>query len=73
VDVLDQVGSIVNLKTEYVATKNPSTGVISCLHGDSECVGNQQQLCARQLYPDVSLWYEFVLCQSELFFFFFLL
>jgi len=62
-DVLAEVGSITNLKTEYVASIN-ADGSFYCKHGEPECEGNKQQLCAYQLYPNPNIWFQFVNCQS---------
>jgi len=37
---------------------------IACMHGEDECAGNRMQLCARELYPDLNDWFNFVVCQA---------
>jgi hypothetical protein len=39
--------------------------VCLCTDGAPECAGNIQQLCVREVYPDVADWFEFVLCQGK--------
>jgi len=62
-DVLEQVGEIVELTTQYIATITGSS--FTCKHGDRECEGNRVQLCARAEYPDPAQWFNFILCQDE--------
>ena len=60
--VLQQIGnsSTIDFSLQYIAdTANPAA--IQCKHGDEECIGNKQQLCARQLFPS---WFAFVLCSN---------
>jgi hypothetical protein len=63
------VSAIINLSLNYIATE-PSPGQFVCLNGDTECSGNRQQLCARNIStspvvlgqnPD---WVQFALCQT---------
>ncbi len=78
-DVIKSVGSIMELKTHYIAEVNSSepSGLGSpsslnlpasllgfdCMHGQSECWGNIQQLCARHFYNTSYKWYDFITCQ----------
>lgn len=57
--VLRQVGSLVDLQVNYIAPNG------KCLHGDSECDGNIQQLCIKELYPNK--WFDFLQCQNKQF------
>jgi len=63
--VVKQVGSIMDLKVNYIAKGSP----LQCMHGNSECIGNTQQLCVADLYPKNSTfgytWFNFMLCQDE--------
>lgn len=47
-DVLSQVGPLVELDVTYIARVNASepTYGVTCRHGENECRGNVQQLCA---------------------------
>jgi hypothetical protein len=62
-NVIKQVGNITDLRVNYIA-KN-SGGSFQCMHGNSECIGNIQQLCVTQLYPKDYAWFNFVTCQDE--------
>ena len=62
-EVLSHVGSIVRLTTEYIA--NPGSSGVKCKHGESECKGNKQQLCARSIVDERQA-FNFVLCQRTI-------
>ncbi|KAI8928662.1 hypothetical protein BC831DRAFT_447487 [Entophlyctis helioformis] len=61
--VLEAVAPITDLTTQYIGKAEPDGFV--CRHGESECVGNIQQLCARDLFPEANRWFSFVQCQNE--------
>ncbi|KAJ3100942.1 hypothetical protein HDU97_001826 [Phlyctochytrium planicorne] len=64
--VLDQVGDIVDFKTQYIAKIDDSEPLgVKCLHGESECEGNIMQLCIRKYFPLHKDWFRFVLCQDK--------
>lgn len=49
--VLDKVGGLVDLELIFLGTLNSSAPHgVNCLHGDIECVGNIQQLCAAHIW-----------------------
>ncbi|KAJ3146457.1 hypothetical protein HDU86_008509 [Geranomyces michiganensis] len=58
--VLGNVANITSLKTHYIVS--PS---LTCMHGDSECAGNIQQLCVRHHHPSPSHWFSFILCSNS--------
>jgi len=64
-EVLDRVGSKVDLSLTFLAKRNhsaPDWGV-TCMHGPDECAGNVQELCAVK-YTPVEQWWAFVQCQN---------
>jgi len=64
--IITQVGSIVDLNVNYIAQVDDSqpTG-FNCMHGQSECTGDIQQLCAKKYYPFNYVWWNFLLCQDN--------
>ena len=53
--------AISNVTVDYIAKYNAFT----CMHGDSECTGNMQQLCARHVaQQNEQAWWRFVLGQD---------
>jgi hypothetical protein len=36
---------------------------VTCMHGQAECAGNVQELCAAKYHP-TSVWWSFVQCQN---------
>lgn len=38
---------------------------VTCKHGPTECLGNEIELCAADLYPNVETYLGFTLCLSE--------
>ncbi|KAJ7068264.1 hypothetical protein C8F01DRAFT_979130, partial [Mycena amicta] len=63
--VLQQIGSKIDLSLVYVAHLNRSEPVfgVTCMHGPGECAGNVQQLCAAKYLP--ANWWNFVKCQNS--------
>ncbi|ORY39203.1 hypothetical protein BCR35DRAFT_311490 [Leucosporidium creatinivorum] len=68
--VLDQVGSMVDISLTYIGSidKEDKYGV-HCMHGESECLGNIQQLCVAKYWQGPSGevnpwadWWNFVQC-----------
>ncbi|CDZ98812.1 Gamma interferon inducible lysosomal thiol reductase GILT [Phaffia rhodozyma] len=54
----------VDLELVYIGTPNATDHIgVSCKHGETECSGNIQQLCAQQ-YVDQTVWWRFVTCQN---------
>ncbi|KAJ3277232.1 hypothetical protein HK104_003525 [Borealophlyctis nickersoniae] len=64
--ILVKVGNITSITTSYIATPSDDAPYAAkCLHGDSECLGNIQQLCVRNNYPNPAQWYNFIICQDR--------
>ncbi|KAI9008687.1 hypothetical protein DFJ74DRAFT_364321 [Hyaloraphidium curvatum] len=68
-EAVAKVGAIAEIRTDYIVRMND--GVLSCPHGDTECAGNRQQLCAYHLFKQSppagsspNDWFKFVTCQS---------
>jgi len=66
--VFDQVIQRTKDKAQYsmsyvakIDSSDPTFGV-DCMHGEDECAGNVQQLCAKKYAPDQ--WWDFVQCQN---------
>ncbi|CDR36328.1 RHTO0S02e00430g1_1 [Rhodotorula toruloides] len=57
-----RVGELVDLRVEFIASRNSSAPYgTTCKHGDRECRGNVQQLCAERYWGAESAW-EFIQC-----------
>lgn len=48
---MSKVGSIVDFRIAYIAENN-STGGFSCMHGNSECIGDINQLCVMKHFSN---------------------
>lgn len=57
-----QLSSIVNFTISFIASKS-STNEFQCMHGESECLGNKQQLCIQKMYSP-TIFLNYLLCQS---------
>ncbi|KAG2425860.1 hypothetical protein HYH02_014924 [Chlamydomonas schloesseri] len=77
-EVLERVHTIADIRLIYIAARNESAQPwgITCKHGDLECAGNVQQLCAavygRHAHSSASAtgdpWthvWDFVMCQNQ--------
>lgn len=50
-DVFDLVGNLVDVNLIYIAKLNSTSKYgVSCMHGELECDGNVQQLCAAKYW-----------------------
>ncbi|KAJ8296197.1 Actin-related protein 2/3 complex subunit 3 [Rhodotorula toruloides] len=57
-----RVGELVELRVEFIASRNSSAPYgTTCKHGDRECRGNVQQLCAERYWGAEGAW-EFIQC-----------
>jgi hypothetical protein len=69
-EVLNVVGDIVAIETDYITRGLDASGKLICPHGDGECMGDKQQLCARRQAEDTAMgrhqkdWYKFVACHT---------
>ncbi|KAI9489183.1 hypothetical protein BDB00DRAFT_845030 [Zychaea mexicana] len=65
--VLKQVKVPVSLDVNYIARPNSSESLgFECKHGPTECLGNMQELCFKNIYPDIDDWFHgFTLCLNE--------
>jgi len=64
--VIAKVGSIVDLHLDYIAEVDPNSQTgFDCMHGEDECVGDIQQLCAYSHYQSNYTWWNFVLCEDQ--------
>ncbi|KAI8140087.1 hypothetical protein BJV82DRAFT_520660 [Fennellomyces sp. T-0311] len=64
--VLEQVQVPVSVDINYIARANASEPLqFECKHGPTECLGNIQELCFKETYPDISDFYSFDLCLNE--------
>jgi hypothetical protein len=60
---LMELAEKVDLRLDYIATEN--NGQFNCLHGEPECTGNIQQLCAIKYYPDMKKYLGFIDCVNK--------
>ncbi|CAO3635671.1 unnamed protein product [Cunninghamella echinulata] len=64
--VLQRVKVPVQLDINYIAeydSDKPYQHI--CKHGESECLGNIQQLCYHNTYPQINQWFRFILCLNK--------
>ncbi|OAX43504.1 hypothetical protein K503DRAFT_708487 [Rhizopogon vinicolor AM-OR11-026] len=63
--VLQRAGDKVDISLSFIARLNNSEPVygVTCMHGQEECAGNVQELCAAKYHP-TSEWWSFVQCQN---------
>lgn len=57
-----QLSSIVKFTLSFIASKS-SANEFQCMHGESECRGNKQQLCIQKFYSS-TIFLNYLLCQS---------
>ncbi|BFZ62502.1 hypothetical protein YB2330_003599 [Saitoella coloradoensis] len=64
--VVEKGAYMIDFHIDYIAAlSRPPTTDITCKHGPSECLGNIQQLCFSQSYPNPHLYLlPFILCQN---------
>lgn len=65
-EVLKRVHSIVHVQLHYIA--DPFSPTVTCKHGEIECAGNKQQLCAYVKSPgpeNFQSFWQFVMCQNQ--------
>ncbi|BGP29753.1 hypothetical protein JCM10296v2_001498 [Rhodotorula toruloides] len=57
-----RVGELVELRVEFIASRNKTAPYgTTCKHGDRECKGNVQQLCAEKYWGAEGAW-QFIQC-----------
>ncbi|KAG1779698.1 hypothetical protein EV702DRAFT_965650 [Suillus placidus] len=63
--VLQRVGEKIEISLSFIAKPNASEPLygVTCMHGQEECAGNVQELCAAKYHP-TSEWWSFVQCQN---------
>ncbi|GAO52783.1 hypothetical protein SAICODRAFT_20148 [Saitoella complicata NRRL Y-17804] len=61
--VVEKGAYMIDFHIDYIAALTP-TNDITCKHGPTECLGNIQQLCLAQSYPNPHLSLPFILCQN---------
>jgi hypothetical protein len=61
-----KLSSIVNFTLSFIASE-PKLNDFKCPHGESECIGNKQQLCMQKMYSP-KIFMKYLLCQSKDFF-----
>lgn len=57
---------VISLTDNLHSTDDSDDGVI-CMHGQTECLGNELELCAAHLYPDPKIYLGFTMCLSNSF------
>lgn len=61
---ISQVSDIVHFDLQFIAKRDSQSSLgTTCMHGESECIGNIQQLCAQHYYPESI--FDLVLCQNQ--------
>ncbi|KAG1866631.1 hypothetical protein DFJ58DRAFT_769982 [Suillus subalutaceus] len=62
--VLQRVGQKVEISLSFIAKPNASEPYgVTCMHGQAECAGNVQELCAAK-YHTTAEWWSFMQCQN---------
>ncbi|KAI8460229.1 hypothetical protein BY996DRAFT_4574965 [Phakopsora pachyrhizi] len=63
--VLPHVEGMVVVSLSYIGKLDPSSRYgVKCMHGESECKANIQQLCYKKKFPQLKDWWSFVQCQN---------
>ncbi|KAJ2114991.1 hypothetical protein IW146_002656 [Coemansia sp. RSA 922] len=64
--VITSVHSIMDVQLNFIAALNPNaTFGADCKHGDAECRGNIDELCALRHRPDLPSFWRFLLCLNS--------
>ncbi|KAJ2828803.1 hypothetical protein FBU31_002832 [Coemansia sp. 'formosensis'] len=64
--VVTSVHSIMDVQLNFIAALNPNaTFGADCKHGDNECRGNIDELCALRHRPDLPSFWRFLLCLNS--------
>ncbi|KAJ2062549.1 hypothetical protein GGI17_002335 [Coemansia sp. S146] len=64
--VVTSVHSIMDIQLNFIAALNPNaTFGADCKHGDAECRGNIDELCALRHRPDLPSFWRFLLCLNS--------
>jgi len=61
---LSPLSSIITADMNYFGEDNGG-GAFNCMHGASECEGNVQQLCVKNMTSPSLKWMDFAICQSS--------
>ncbi|KAF8058103.1 hypothetical protein HT031_005763 [Scenedesmus sp. PABB004] len=49
--ILERLGPVAALRTDYIAALNAEGTAVTCMHGARECDGNKAQLCLQRYVP----------------------
>ncbi|KAJ1951997.1 hypothetical protein EC988_003794 [Linderina pennispora] len=64
--VVPAVYSIMDVQLNFIAELNPNaTFGATCMHGDAECQGNIEELCALKHKPDLPSFWRFLTCLNN--------
>ncbi|KAJ2744037.1 hypothetical protein GGI20_003283, partial [Coemansia sp. BCRC 34301] len=64
--VVPSVHSIMDIQLNFIAALNPNaTFGAECKHGDAECRGNIDELCALRHRPDLPSFWRFLMCLNS--------
>ncbi|KAF1348598.1 hypothetical protein BDV97DRAFT_297473 [Delphinella strobiligena] len=59
------VSHYVDFKLSFIGATDDSDDGVICMHGQTECLGNELELCAAHLYPDPKIYLGFTMCLSN--------
>lgn len=64
--VVPEVYPIMDMQLNFIATLNPDAPLgARCKHGDAECQGNIDELCALRHKPDLPTFWRFLTCMNQ--------
>ncbi|KAK5108995.1 hypothetical protein LTR62_007629 [Meristemomyces frigidus] len=62
---MQNISHEVDFKLSYIGNSTTNDDSVSCLHGETECLGNILELCAAHLYPSPKIYLGFIMCLTR--------
>ncbi|EGP84253.1 uncharacterized protein MYCGRDRAFT_47511 [Zymoseptoria tritici IPO323] len=64
VPAIEKIKDKVDFRLSFIGWTDPHNDGVTCMHGQTECLGNLLELCAAKLYPQPKTYLGFTLCLS---------
>ncbi|SMR61213.1 unnamed protein product [Zymoseptoria tritici ST99CH_3D1] len=64
VPAIEKIEDKVDFRLSFIGWTDPHNDGVTCMHGQTECLGNLLELCAAKLYPQPKTYLGFTLCLS---------
>ncbi|KJX92096.1 hypothetical protein TI39_contig5921g00004 [Zymoseptoria brevis] len=64
VPAMEKIEDQVDFRLSFIGKTDPHNDGVTCMHGQTECLGNLLELCAAKLYPQPQTYLGFTLCLS---------